>query len=381
MYDVFSRIVSDDTAKIVSASWTNGCEAYVAEVVPELGEHAFPGGRYRRAVDLRRHGGPGLPGLQRQRCHRRDHTGADPVAQAVDPSTGTLYIANKTSNSVSVDSEGGDQRLQRWHGLLGVDRGWLGSGCRGARSVDRKGVRRQQQQHAHRVLDQYVQSVDDEWVWFDDADLFGWPSQRSYSIGRERVDVVRGERQRDGGGVQRVGLGHHLGGDGQSSEPALAAHPDPDRHCRRFDTRHGLRRGQHEQQRRILQRRDLQREHHLRMFRSAAVGLRRSGSRRSGCRRRGGIPLRGQCRARRRGLGRQLVDANVVHDDLDQPALERDGPGAVDRPVSGQPRSARGARRPGLSRRRDGNDQHDDPVNRFDGWPGERVRYHGSVGE
>ena len=34
-------------------------------------------------------------------------TGGDPVAQAVDPSTGTLYIANKTSNSVSVDGEGG----------------------------------------------------------------------------------------------------------------------------------------------------------------------------------------------------------------------------------------------------------------------------------
>ena len=31
LYDVFSQIVSDDTAKIVSASWTNGCEAYVGQ--------------------------------------------------------------------------------------------------------------------------------------------------------------------------------------------------------------------------------------------------------------------------------------------------------------------------------------------------------------
>ncbi|HLM95716.1 MAG TPA: protease pro-enzyme activation domain-containing protein, partial [Acidimicrobiales bacterium] len=31
MYDVFSQIVSDHTAKIVSASWTNGCEAYVGQ--------------------------------------------------------------------------------------------------------------------------------------------------------------------------------------------------------------------------------------------------------------------------------------------------------------------------------------------------------------
>ncbi len=31
LYDVFSQIVNDDTAKIVSASWTNGCEAYVGQ--------------------------------------------------------------------------------------------------------------------------------------------------------------------------------------------------------------------------------------------------------------------------------------------------------------------------------------------------------------
>ena len=31
MYTVFSQIVSDDTAKIVSVSWTNGCEAYVGQ--------------------------------------------------------------------------------------------------------------------------------------------------------------------------------------------------------------------------------------------------------------------------------------------------------------------------------------------------------------
>ncbi len=39
-----------------------------------------------------------------RRCPRP--TGSDPVAQAVDPSTGTLYVANKGSNTVSVDSEG-----------------------------------------------------------------------------------------------------------------------------------------------------------------------------------------------------------------------------------------------------------------------------------
>ena len=56
LYDVFSQIVNDDTAKIVSASWTNGCEAYVGSVDAELGEHALPGGGRGRTVHLRRLG-------------------------------------------------------------------------------------------------------------------------------------------------------------------------------------------------------------------------------------------------------------------------------------------------------------------------------------
>ena len=56
LYNVFSQIVSDDTAKIVSASWTNGCEAYVGQATQNSGEHALPGGGRRRPVDLRRLG-------------------------------------------------------------------------------------------------------------------------------------------------------------------------------------------------------------------------------------------------------------------------------------------------------------------------------------
>ena len=56
LYTVFSKIINDDSAKIVSASWTNGCEAYVGQALPELREHALPGGGGRRAIDLRRLG-------------------------------------------------------------------------------------------------------------------------------------------------------------------------------------------------------------------------------------------------------------------------------------------------------------------------------------
>ena len=50
-------------------------------------------------------------------------TGSDPVAQAVNPSTGTLYVANKSSNTLSVDSEGSTEQplVIRQRGI-GLDR-------------------------------------------------------------------------------------------------------------------------------------------------------------------------------------------------------------------------------------------------------------------
>jgi hypothetical protein len=105
LYDVFSRIVNDDTAKIVSASWTNGCEAYVGQALQNSENTLFQAAAAEGQSTFVASGDQGAQG-----CNINGEidaaTGSDPVAQAVDPSTGTLYIANKLSATVSVDSEG-----------------------------------------------------------------------------------------------------------------------------------------------------------------------------------------------------------------------------------------------------------------------------------
>jgi hypothetical protein len=105
LYTVFSKIVSDDTAKIVSASWTNGCEAYVGQSLQNSENTLFQAAAAEGQSIFVATGDQGAEG-----CNINGKiaaaTGSNPVAQAVDPSTGTLYIANKSSNTLSVDSEG-----------------------------------------------------------------------------------------------------------------------------------------------------------------------------------------------------------------------------------------------------------------------------------
>ena len=105
LYTVFNKIVSDDTAKIVSASWTNGCEAYVGQSVQNSENTLFQAAAAEGQSIFVASGDQGAQG-----CNINGKIAAttltNPVAQAVDPSTGTLYIANKSSNKLSVDSEG-----------------------------------------------------------------------------------------------------------------------------------------------------------------------------------------------------------------------------------------------------------------------------------
>ena len=105
LYDVFSQIISDDTAKVVSASWTNGCEAYVGQSVQSSENNLFEEAAVDGQSIFVASGDQGSEGCNINGVVSAS-TGADPVAQAVDPSTGTLYVANKGSNSVSVIGEG-----------------------------------------------------------------------------------------------------------------------------------------------------------------------------------------------------------------------------------------------------------------------------------
>ncbi|HEX4128127.1 MAG TPA: MBG domain-containing protein [Acidimicrobiales bacterium] len=105
LYTVFNKIIGDDTAKIVSASWTNGCEAYVGQSFQDSENTLFQAAATEGQSVFVASGDQGAQG-----CNINGEidasTGTNPVAQSVDPSTGTLYVANKSSNTVSVDSEG-----------------------------------------------------------------------------------------------------------------------------------------------------------------------------------------------------------------------------------------------------------------------------------
>ncbi len=105
MYSVFNAIVSDDTAKIVSASWTNGCEAYVAQAYQNSENTLFQTAAIEGQSIFVASGDQGAEGCNFNGVVAAS-TNSQPGAQVVDPSTGTLYIANKSSGNVTVDSEG-----------------------------------------------------------------------------------------------------------------------------------------------------------------------------------------------------------------------------------------------------------------------------------
>ena len=105
IYTVLSQIVDDDTAKIVSVSWTNGCEAYVGRSVQNSEATLLQASAIDGQSVFVASGDQGSEGCNVNR-ETGAPTGSDPVAQTVDPSTGTLYVANRGANSVSVDREG-----------------------------------------------------------------------------------------------------------------------------------------------------------------------------------------------------------------------------------------------------------------------------------
>jgi Pro-kumamolisin, activation domain/MBG domain (YGX type) len=105
IYDVFNQIVSDDTARIVSASWTNGCEAYVGSMLQSSENTLFQAAALEGQSVFVAAGDQGSQGCNVNAAAKAP-TGSNPVAQVADTTSGTLYVANKSSNSVTVDSEG-----------------------------------------------------------------------------------------------------------------------------------------------------------------------------------------------------------------------------------------------------------------------------------
>ncbi len=105
IYTVLSRIVSDDSAKIVSASWTNGCESYVGQSLQNSENTLLQAAAVDGQSVFVSTGDQGSEGCNVNGVVSAP-AGSDPVAQVVDATTGTAYVANESSNTISVDSEG-----------------------------------------------------------------------------------------------------------------------------------------------------------------------------------------------------------------------------------------------------------------------------------
>ncbi len=105
IYNVLSAIVSQDTAKIVSASWTNGCESYVGQSLQNSENTLLQAAALEGQSVFVATGDQGSEGCNVNGVVSAP-TGSSPVAQVVDATTGTAYVANESSSSVSVESEG-----------------------------------------------------------------------------------------------------------------------------------------------------------------------------------------------------------------------------------------------------------------------------------
>jgi len=120
LYTVFNRIVSDDSAKIVSASWTNGCEAYVGQSLQNSENTLFQAAAAEGQSIFVASGDEGAQGCNINGEIRR-HDRLQPGGAGGRPFDGTLYIANKSSNTLSVGQRGDDGRPDELrHGRLGV---------------------------------------------------------------------------------------------------------------------------------------------------------------------------------------------------------------------------------------------------------------------
>jgi subtilase family serine protease len=105
LYDIFRQMVSDDTAKIISSSWS-ACEKYFGPSYEQEESSLFQAAAMQGQTVFADSADNGSQG-----CNQNDEvyasTGTSPSAQAVDPTTGTLYVANSASDSVSVIGETG----------------------------------------------------------------------------------------------------------------------------------------------------------------------------------------------------------------------------------------------------------------------------------
>jgi YVTN family beta-propeller protein len=103
--DDYTKIASADTAQVVSTSW-GSCEAQAGNLISAettifeemvaQGQTVFADSGDSGSEGCAPKSGTGIDTMS---------SGKDPVALVADPATGTLYVANRGSNDVSVESE------------------------------------------------------------------------------------------------------------------------------------------------------------------------------------------------------------------------------------------------------------------------------------
>lgn len=106
LYDVLNKIVNDDSVKIVSTSWSNGCEEYVPSADLSAENSVLQAGALEGQSFFVAAGDSGSAGCNSNGSPTDVTTGTTPAGQAVDPATGTLYVANHGDSSLSVIDEG-----------------------------------------------------------------------------------------------------------------------------------------------------------------------------------------------------------------------------------------------------------------------------------
>ena len=374
IYSVFSRIVSDDTAKIVSASWTNGCEAYVPPSYMASENTLFQAAATEGQSIFVATGDQGSQGCNINGVTSAT-TGGDPVAQAVDPSTGTLYIANKTSNSVSVDSEGG----------ANASNAGTASSVSTGNSSGPDAVALDSSDHKVFVANAGTSTLTVVSSSSCNQSIFTSCSSPATISSGGRLSsptalAVNGSTLYVGNSNGTVAV-YDAATNTWKATVSLLSSSVPS--ALAVDSTNGFVY--------VADRSN----HRIEYFNAATCNA----STQSTCGTAptavsvGNTPVAltvastaGDLYVANAGSGGgisvvSLSSHALVTTIATEPASQRDRPGAVHRDVTGQPRSARSPRWTGIPRGRHGDDQPVDPGDHFDRGPGERVRCHGPAGE
>ena len=247
--------MSDDTAKIVSASWTNGCEAYVGQSLQNSENTLFQAAAAEGQSIFVAIGRPGSRGLQHQRRDRGDRPARTRSRRRSIRRPATLYVANKSEQHPQCRQRGEHEQPRQLRDRgLGVTPG-SGPDAVALDAPDGKVFVANADSTLTVILDGTCNQTDDEWLQLADARspraaISAPPTALAVSGSTLYVANSNGTvavyNATTNTFVTTVTLPRSVGADGAG---------------RRQHQRLRVRRRRRQQQGRVLQRRDVQRHH------------------------------------------------------------------------------------------------------------------------